>query len=206
MPSFASTSLQKNVVAKEEMKKQMSAHSSRTPVLLVYTASLLVQVSSGIYICLVSQVLKHVCSDKLLDDSAKSVPIILCLLSGSSYPWAFSFCHQFIAVGKMFTDRTLAIAQGGHGLRCWWDLLAPIAGVRSHRHWNQDIKVLLIHSWTLLPQGRGIWSADAQLLSCHNFSPQISLAASFFSNHLSIVVVLPYRNFPTSSYFIIGGF
>lgn len=35
IPSCASTSLQKNVGAKEEMKKQMGAHSSRMPVLFV---------------------------------------------------------------------------------------------------------------------------------------------------------------------------
>lgn len=60
-------------------------------------------------------------------------------------------------------DRTLATAQGGHGLRSWWDLLAPIAGVRSHRHWNQNIKLLLIHSWTSLPHYLICWCTATEL-------------------------------------------
>lgn len=75
----------------------MSADPSKTLVLLVYTASLLVQVISGIWLL----GFPDICPDKLLDDSAKTVTIALCVLSWNSYPWALSFCHQLIALGKL---------------------------------------------------------------------------------------------------------
>lgn len=71
---------------------------------------------------------------------------------------------------------------GGYGLRQLFDLLVPIAEMGTA---NKTKKLSFTHCWTLVPQGRGIWSAVYQFLSCHSFQSRIKLNCFIFPYHLS---------------------
>lgn len=151
---------------------------------------------------------KHVCPIKLLDDGAKTVPIALRLRSGNSYPWDLNFCHQLIALGKLwaFANKILARAHEGHRLRGLCDFF----GTNSQSGLSQALKS---DHWSCHWPVPGLCSPKAEASDLTHsswaaivFSPQLSLTASFFLSISPRAVVHPCGNFPSLSYFIICSF